>query len=59
MYPIQKYIQKLRSTDENILAKDNSKIPKVLLFADHSFNHVKATSILTASIEFIYFNQTF
>ena len=59
IYPIQKYIQKLRSTDENILGKDNSKIPKVLLFGGHSFNHVKATSILTASIEFIYFNQTF
>ena len=59
MYPIQKYIQKLQSTDENILGKDNSKIPKVLLFGDHSFNHIKTTSILTASIEFIYFNQTF
>ena len=59
IYPIQKYIQKLQSTDENILGKDNSKIPKVLLFGDHSFNHIKITSILTASIEFIYFNQTF
>ena len=59
MYPIQKYIQKLQRTDENILGKDNSKISKVLLFGGHSFNHVKTISILTVSIEFIYFNQTF
>ena len=34
---------KLQSTDENILSKDDSNISKGLLFGDHSLNDVKNT----------------
>ena len=44
---------KLRSTDESILRKNNSNIIKALLCGDHSFNDVKNTSILVATFEYI------
>ena len=44
---------KLQSTDENILSKDDSNISKVRLFGDNSFNDAKNTFVLTASIEYI------
>ena len=35
-------------------------IQKVLLFADHSYNDVNETSVLTASIEYLHsFNKNF
>ena len=51
---------KLQSTDENILSKDDSNISKGLLFGDDSFNDdVKNTSVLTASIEYILSTKRF
>ena len=50
---------KLQSIDENILSKDDSKISKVLLLGDDSFNDVKNTSVLTASIEYILSTKRF
>ena len=44
---------KLQSIDENILSEDDSNISKVLLFGEDSFNDIKNTSVLTASIEYI------
>ena len=41
-----------QTIDENILSKDDYNISKVLLFSYHSFNNVKNTSVLTASIEY-------
>ena len=49
---------KLQSIDENILSKEDPKISKVLLFGDDSFNDVKNTFVLTASIEYT-FNKMF
>ena len=43
----------IHSIDENILSKGDSSISKVLLFGDNSFNDVRNTSVLTASIKFI------
>ena len=45
------FFNKVQVIDENILSKNDSNISKVLLFGDHSFNDVKNTSVLTASIE--------
>ena len=45
---------KLKSIDENILSTDDSNISKVLLFGDDSFDDVKNTSVLTASIKYIF-----
>ena len=50
---------KLQSIDENILRKNDSKISKVLVFGDDSFNEVKNTSVLTASIEYILSGKRF
>ena len=50
---------KLQSIDENILSKDDSNISKVLHFGDDSFNDVKNTSVLTASIEYILSTKRF
>ena len=50
---------KLQSSDENILSKDESKISKVLLFGDDSFNDVKNASVFTASIEYILSTKRF
>ena len=47
------FFNKLQKIDENILSKDDSVISKMLLYGDHSFNDVKNTSILIASIEYI------
>ena len=47
------FFKKLQSIDMNILSTDDFNISEVLLFGDHSFNDVKDTSILTASIEYI------
>ena len=50
---------KLQSINDNILSKDHSNISNVLLFGDHSFNDVKNTSFLTASIEYIISTKRF
>ena len=50
---------KLQSIDENILSKDDSNISKVLLFGEDSFNDIKNTSVLTASIEYILSTKRF
>ena len=50
---------KLQSIYENILSKDESKISKVLLFGDDSFNDVKNASVFTASIEYIHSTKRF
>ena len=50
---------KLQSIDENILSKDDFNISKVLLFGGDSFNDVKNTSVLTASIEYILSTKCF
>ena len=50
---------KLQSIDENILSRDDSNISKVLLFGDDSFDDVKYTSVLTASIEYILSTKRF
>ena len=50
---------KLQSIYENILSKDESKISKVLLFGDDSFNDVKNASVFTASIEYILSTKRF
>ena len=50
---------KLQRTDENILSKDDSNISKVLLFGEDSFNDIKNTSVLTASIEYILSTKRF
>ena len=50
---------KLQSIDENILSKDDSNISKVLVFGENSFNDVKNTSVLTASIEYILSTKCF
>ena len=50
---------KLQSIDENILSKKDPKISKVLLFGDDSFNYVKNTSVLTASIEYMLSTKSF
>ena len=41
------------------LGKDDSKISKVLLFDDDSFNNVKNNSVLTTSIEYILSTKRF
>ena len=53
------FFNKLQSIDENILSKDNFNISEVLLYDHHSFNDVKNTSILTASIEYIISTKRF
>ena len=50
---------KLQSIDENILSKDDSNISEVLLFGENSFNDIKNTSVLTASIEYILSTKRF
>ena len=50
---------KLQSIYENILSKDESKISKVLLFGDDSFNDIKNASVFTASIEYILSTKRF
>ena len=47
------FFNKLQSSDENILSKDDSNISKMLLCGDHSFNDGKSTSVLTVSVEYI------
>ena len=49
----------LQSIDENVLSKDDSNIPKVLLFGEDSFNNIKNTSVLTASVEYILSTKRF
>ena len=51
--------KKLQSIDENILSKDEFNISKVLLFGDDSFNDVKNTSVLTASVKYILSTKCF
>ena len=58
-YSNERLFNKLQSTDENILSKDNSNISKVLLFDDNSFNDAKNTSVSTASIEYIISTKCF
>ena len=53
------FFNKLQSTDANILSNDDSNISKVLLYGNHSFNDVKNTSILTASVEHIISTKRF
>ena len=50
---------KLQSIDEHIFSKDDSNIAKVLLFGEDSFNDIKNTSVLTASIEYILSTKRF
>ena len=50
---------KLQSIDENILSKGDSNISKLLLSGDDSFNDVKYTSVLTASVEYILSTKRF
>ena len=50
---------KLQSIDENILSKDDSNISEVLLFGENSFNDIKNTSVLSASIEYILSTKRF
>ena len=42
---------KLRSTDESILSKNDSNVLKVFAYGEHSFNNVKITFIIIAAIE--------
>ena len=50
---------KFQSIDENILSKTDTKVPKVLLFGDDSFNDIKNTSALTASSGYMLSTKSF
>ena len=44
----------LQSIDENILDRSYSRLSEILFFGDYSFNDAKNTSILNATIQYIY-----
>ena len=44
----------LQNIDENILDRNYSRLSEILLFGDSSFNDAKNTSILNATIQYIY-----
>ena len=50
---------KLRSTDEMFLSENDYENSKVLLFCEHSFNDVKNTSDLNATVECIISTKRF
>ena len=49
----------LQNIDENILDRSYSRLSEILLFGDSSFNEAKNTSILNATIQYIYDTKRF
>ena len=49
----------LQNIDENILDRNYSRLSEILLFGDSSFNDAKNTSILNATIQYIYDTKRF
>ena len=49
----------LQNIDKNILDRSYSRLSEILLFGDSSFNDTKNTSILNATIQYIYDTKRF
>ena len=53
------FLNNLQSVEEDIFDRNNSRPSELLLFGDYLFNNAKNTSVLNATIRYIFDNKRF
>ena len=53
------FLNNLQSVEEDIFDRNNSRPSEILLFGDYLFNNAKNTSVLNATIRYIFDNKRF